>query len=251
MDDLLMQRVRDFAPPEPLSLPPVTMSAQDIVGRKLGSSVSVDDPMSVARNVTQLVDDPDLLTRTISAAGEHLEDVAPEAAQDLRNTTSRAIFFLASKAPKQTPSAPGMPPLPPPPRDVRRFERYIRAVNDPTSILDDADEGTLAPESVEAVKHVYPKLYEMMQTDLAGRVENMPKVPYKKKMQISALLGQDMAGTLNPAMYAAAQAVYGNVPQQQERAQMPVSRAKGLRVAERSAEYDTTARRNAQIGARR
>jgi hypothetical protein len=137
---------------------------------------------------------------------------------------------------------------------VLKFERYLRAVDDPTSILDDAEAGTLSPEGVEAVKMVYPRMYEMMQADLAARVENMPKVSYKRRMQISALLGQDMTGTLNPTMGLMAQQTYGvagGQPQLQRNQQMPVYRAKGLRMAERSAEYDSVARRNAQIGGRR
>lgn len=247
IDDELAAKLADYEP-RSVQVPDVApLSAQAIVQRARKKPGELD-PMQVARHVLDVVSNPDLVMSAINNSSRDIEDAAPEAAQDLRNTTSRALFFLASKAPKESPSAPGMPPLPPPRRDVLRFERYLKAVNDPTSILDDADAGTLAPESVEAVKHVYPKLYETMQADLAGRVENMPKIPYTKKMQISALLGQDMTGTLNPRMALSAQSVYSAAPQQPPaQQQMPVYRAKGLGVSGRSG-AETEAWRAAQRG---
>jgi hypothetical protein len=183
----------------------------------------------------------------LGAVGDDLEDAAPDTAQDMRDTTSRALFFLASKAPKEKPSSPGMPPLPPPKQDVLRFQRYLRVIDDPTSILDDADEGTLSPESVEAAKTVYPQLFQMMQADLAARIENMPKIPYKKRTQISALLGQDLAGTLNPQIGMLAQTAYGNAPQEPQRDQLKAFQGRALGVDARAAR-ETTEWRKAQDG---
>lgn len=206
------------------------------------------EPDSVAKNVSQLAANPDLMMEIMGNIGDEMDDVAPQSAQDLRDTVSRAVFFLASKAPKEQPSTPGMPPLPPPKRDVIRFERYLKVVNDPLSIMDDAESGALTPESVEAVKHIYPQIFETMQTDLASRVHNMPSIPYTRRLQLSALLGQDMTGTLKPAVALGAQNAYASSAQSgPQPKQMPVSRAQGLNMADR-AEYNTAARKEAQRG---
>lgn len=234
-------------PPRVSAPVPSPLSATEILKAKKQTPPTTD-PFEIARNVTRLVDNPDEMIKVISAPAESIEDVAPQTAQDLRDTMSKAIFFLASKAPKEQPSSPGMPPLPAPRREMSRFERYLRAVNDPTSILDDADAGTLVPESVEAVKHVYPKLFESMQAELAMHIDNAPKIPYARRMQLSALLGQDMTGTLRPSVAMAAQGAYASAGQASAAPQqVPLSRASKLNMADR-AEYNTAARKEAQRG---
>jgi hypothetical protein len=66
-------------------------------------------------------------------------------------------------------------------------------------------------------------------------------------MQISALLGQDMTGTLRPAVAMSAQNAYATTAQQDKPQQIPLTRAQSLGVANR-AEYGTVARREAQRG---
>lgn len=244
-DDLVAE-IASREPPTPVVSIPKPLTAAEIY-RTQSTKPSKTDPMAVAKNAIDLAGNPDRLMEVIRASGSEIDDVAPETAQDVRDTTARAIFFLASKAPKERLSSPGMPPLPPIKQDVLRFSRYMQAVDDPMSLLDDAESGTLAPESVEAVKSVYPKLFEMMQAELAMRVENMPKVPYKRRMQISALLGQDMTGTINPTIGMLAQSTYGNAPQEPQGAQLKAYQGRALNADSRAAR-ETTEWRKAQEG---
>jgi hypothetical protein len=245
IDDILARLSQDDAPVQPPRMPPA-LTPQTIL-RSIKPPRTIE-PDAVAKNVSQLVAEPDLMMDALSDIGDEMEDISPESAQDLRNTVSRAVFFLASKAPKERPSTPGMPPLPPPKQDVAKFERYLRVVNDPLSIMDDAESGALTPEAVEAVKHVYPQIFATMQADLALRVQNMPSIPYKRRLQISALLGQDMTGMLRPDIAMSAQAAYGQAQQQESaKGQVPLSRASKLNMADR-AEYNTAARKEAQRG---
>jgi hypothetical protein len=241
----LVSEIASREPPVLPTLRPPALSASEILRAR--SRAPTADPMDVARNVLQLTDNPSLMMDMLDAVGDDLDESAPMTAQDMRDTTSRAVFFLASKAPKEKPSAPGMPPLPPPRQDVLRFQRYLKAIDDPTSILDEADEGTLSPEIVEAVKTVYPQLFQMIQADLAARIENMPRVPYRKRTQISALLGQDMTGTLNPQIGMMAQSAYGNAPQEQPQQQLKSFQGKALKTDAR-ATRETTEWRKAQDG---
>lgn len=207
-----------------------------------------DDPMAIAKNAVDLVGNPDDMLRVVEQSGSDLENVAPETARDVRETMSRLLFFLATKAPKEQPSAPGMPPLPAPKQDMLRFQRYVKAIDNPLGILDDAANGSLSPEAVEAVKMVYPSIFETMQAELAGRIQNAPKIPYTRRMQLSALLGQDMTGTLRPSVAMAAQGAYASAGQASAAPQqVPLSRASKLNMADR-AEYNTAARKEAQRG---
>lgn len=207
--------------------------------------------MDLADRLVEVVQDPERMHEVVEGMADPFDDHAPNLANDLRLATVNALTFLASKAPRRLQTAPGLEPLDPPASEVRKFERYMNAVNDPTSLMDDVLRGDVTAEAIEAVRTVYPQIFQMMQAQVAERINQARDLPYKRRMQISMLLGQDMTGTRNPRMGMMAQAVYGTQPPPQKQQQMPVSRAKGLRVAERSAEYDTNARYNAQLGARR
>lgn len=226
---------------------PMPRTAAEILRSRQAPKLN-DDPMAIAKNAVDLVGNPDDMLRVVEQSGSDLENVAPETARDVRDTMSRLLFFLATKAPKEQPSAPGMPPLPAPKRDVLRFQRYVNAIDNPLRILDDAVDGSLTPEAVEAIKAVYPTIFETIQTELAGRIQNAPKIPYARRMQISALLGQDMTGTLKPAVALGAQNAYASAGQAPAVSQqVPLSRASKLNMADR-AEYNTAARQEAQRG---
>lgn len=232
--------------PEPL--PMTASSIVEMSRRKQYAS----DPLSVAKQLHDLVADPDKMMNVVNQAASHLDDYDPEMAQDVRVSTARMIGFLASKAPKSMPSAPGMPPIEPDKIQAAKFERYLNAVTDPVSVLDDAERGDLMPEAIEAVRTVYPGIFLEIQSRLADRVINAPTVPYKRKMQLSALLGQDMTGTLNPKIIASAQSAYATTrpaPVSQPSKPVPVSRIKDMNVSGRTGR-ETAAWREAQEGAR-
>ena len=234
-------------PVERETLIPLPRTASDILKAR-GTAKAPTSTIELAEQIIGTVESPDKMQALLNGVGDGLDDYAPEAAEQLRNATSRAMFFLAGKAPKKTPAAPGFEPTPPKKDELQRFERYLRAVNDPSSILDDAYSGTLVPEAIEAVKHVYPETYLTMQSDIASIINHAPNMSYTRRMQLSALLGQDMTGTLKPAVALGAQNAYASAAQSNSPSkQMPVSRAQGLNMADR-AEYNTAARQEAQRG---
>lgn len=235
--------VMDEAP----NLNVMPLSAASILQSAKQAQIANEDPWEVAKQVSQVAADPERMQSILENVAADFDEYAPKAAQDARLATARMISFLASKAPKATAYAPGMPEVKPTKTDLNRFERYMKAVKDPTSILDDAMEGTLSPEGLEAVRAVYPDVYAHMQSALADQINNAPKVPYHRKIQLSALLGQDMSGTLNPRLGMMAQQTYlsANEPQLQRGQQMPVSRAQGLGTAGRAG-AETEAWRQAQ-----
>jgi hypothetical protein len=203
--------------------------------------------MEIADRLVELMQDPEQLHSVIDNVADPIEEHAPQLANDLRLSTMNALSFLASKAPRRSLAAPGLKPLDPPVTDVRRFERYVDAVNNPTKLLEDAAHGALTSEAVEAVKTVYPKIYETIQAQIAERLDRATNLSYQRRMQLSSLLGQDMTGTKNPRMGVMAQSIYGSqqpaqAPSQQ---QMPVSRAGKLNVSGREGR-ETAAWREAQ-----
>jgi hypothetical protein len=86
---------------------------------------------------------------------------------------------------------------------VDRFMRYVRAVADPLSILDDLRDGTVTQEGAEAVRTVYPELFQDLAdtilTELEGREEPLP---YEERIRLGILLGAPTDPTLEPAFVA-------------------------------------------------
>lgn len=234
---------------EPMPAPATLVlprTAAEIVQAKQEQPVE-ETPEDVAKHVTSMVANPDKMLAAVERVGDEFDEHAPIVAQGLRDSLSTTVQFLASKAPKEKVLSPGMPPVPPSRAEVMRFNRYVRAIKDPTSILDDAFDGTLTPEAVEAVRTIYPQTYAQMQADIAERIHNIANIPYSRRIQLSAILGQDVTGTMSPAMVVPAQQAYMPAPTEQKSQQMPVSRAKALNVSGRSMQ-ETAAWREAQTG---
>ena len=232
--------------PTPVVLPaPAPRTAAEIVEASQREERE-DTPEELAKHVLDVSNNPDRMLSIAERAGDDFDDHAPEVASDFRTTLLKTIQYLASKAPKEKVLSPGMPPVPPSRAEVNTFNRYINAIKDPTSILDDAYNGTLTPEAVDAVRTIYPETYAAMQTSIMQQIGNMAKIPYKRRIQISALLGHDVTGTMSPSIVMTAQQAYAPA-QPEQKQQMPVSRAKAFNLSGRS-QQETAAWREAQKG---
>ena len=243
----VMDQAPDLSDVMPLSATSVLQSARQ-------SQIDNEDPWEVAQMAAKTAADPQKMLSILDNIAADFDEHAPTAAMDARLSTARMINFLASKAPKASVYAPGMPEIMPSQTELNRFERYMRAVKDPTSVLDDALQGTLSTEGLEAVRAVYPDVYSHMQSSLADQINNAPNVPYNRKIQLSALLGQDMAGTLNPRLGMMAQSTYqqasGMPAPEQTVKPMKIGQGKALQGVAGREGTETTAWREAQRGAR-
>lgn len=208
----------------------------------------------VERRVRELSADSDALMDQQDAMLAGLADDAPTIADAAKTVNATALQYLANVKPKPPANLPPMQLVTWEPIDAekRKFVRISEAVIHPLQTLELAGKGALLPEQVDALNTVYPSLMADVRSKLLERIEQTGKVPEKHRMMVSMLLGKDIDGRMQAAKVVPAQSVYGSLaqPPPQKQQQMPVSRAKGLRVAERSAEYDKNARYNAQIGAR-
>jgi hypothetical protein len=83
--------------------------------------------------------------------------------------------------------------------ELSRFERRVNAIQNPVSIIDELVTGTLSTEAVDAVKTVYPKLFENIQ----GRVmqyfmDNPQTVSHNNRIKLSLLLDMPLDDDLKP-----------------------------------------------------
>lgn len=141
--------------------------------------------------LTQMVTNAQQMAQQLGTGD--LANYAPATAAALGAQASKAAQFLQSKAPKN-PDSEIMPALQTPWKpsfdQMLKFDRYVKAVNDPMAVMDDLRRGVVTPESVEAMRTVYPKLLSDLQEKMMTRL-------------------QGYSGTLSPQQRNAIQTLFG------------------------------------------
>jgi hypothetical protein len=150
-----------------------------------------------------------------AVVAQRLQGAPPGAAQAAVATTQRGAAFLAEKMPTR-PAPVGLTPQftkasEPSPGEQAKFMRYWRTVNDPTTAAQDLVTGKLSRENVEALKAVYPQMYE----ELQGRVlqalaELKHPLPHAQANQLGLLMGVPADSSQQPDFIAMVQASYAS-----------------------------------------
>lgn len=168
-----------------------------------------------AERVQAMAARPALVAQSVN---EHVNDVAghsPNTARSLDATAARAATFLASKLPGPLTDTRGLPPY----RktvvsdmDRAAWSRYANAAEHPLSILKELDSGELTPESVEAVRVIYPKLFAQIQEHVKLHITELQnELSIGKLYQLGILLDVATDATLEPDFIRDMQAGYAPV----------------------------------------
>lgn len=144
-----------------------------------------------------------------------IDDEAPNTGHAMRLVQQRAAAHLVkhAPAPPRTSANPNLGALSadmrPDPVKLYEFSRRVRAIEDPTTLLDDLKSGTISVAAVEAVKEVYPHLYADMQGRAVEWLGNMPELmTYESRVRIGLLFELPTDPTLRPEFATAMQALY-------------------------------------------
>lgn len=166
---------------------------------------------------------------------------APKTTEAMARTAQIATAFLASKVPKAERPGPTLTPLAQKPAisdiEMSKFLRYAKAVDDPMSVLDDMHKGHISPESVEALRAVYPKLYDDIRHKVADAVvDRGTQLPYAKRVELGILFGLPTDPTMTPEFQRAVQATYGApAPDHESGAAKPMPSGRAIEIAETTA----------------
>jgi hypothetical protein len=165
----------------------------------------------------ELAANPDkILDHVVDSTTGVSDDPALQSA--LQTKGMQAANFLIEKMPKR-PEVNNVfgtaPKYKPSDQELSKWNRYVRAVDNPMTILDDLNAGILTPESVEAVRTIYPDIYAQMSQKIIDKMATVKKpISYQAKLQISTLLGIPISSALGPQFI---QSMQGNIqPEQQE-----------------------------------
>jgi hypothetical protein len=121
----------------------------------------------------------------------------------LQGKVIAAQSFLLEKAPKSNIHEPygAQKQYKPSDQELARWNRYIRAVDNPLTILEDMRGGILTPESVEAVKAIYPQLYEKIVMKANEHLAKSKKpLSIQAKIQVATLMGVPVSSALSPQL---------------------------------------------------
>ncbi len=170
---------------------------------------------------------PDLVMQRL-AQQFPLGDAALQA--EIAKVVNRKLDFLASKAPVDTrePNPMGLDDGPQQfsQVEVEEFARYVRAADDPASVLEDLAEGQLTYEAAETLREVYPALYAEVQEEMLDQIHALrAALPYERRVSLSIAFGIPVEPAMSPlfmkTMQMAQESVGATTPQ--ETGQMPPS----------------------------
>jgi hypothetical protein len=140
----------------------------------------------------------------------------PDLVNAVQNAAMRKLQYLQKNAPKEPPPGPFRSrEWLPSKAEVDRFARRVRAADDPISVLQDLEHGTVTPEAAEALREVYPQVFAEVQTRLLTRsAELNAKLPYQKVLQLSLLFDAPLDSSLEPQNLAILQEAHKATQQQ-------------------------------------
>ncbi len=241
----------------------VDVAEKAVVYKLTESSLSKDpetgkkpkDPKQAFNNIQKTVQlyasDPNKLMEQSNARTAGIYDIAPETSAAMDLVAQRAIAHLNEKLPKSA-QAQGVLDLltdrkMPSSLDISKFERTLKAVENPLSVIKDLKRNMLTREGVEALKAVYPTMYEQLQTNVMDYIAKKPKaIDYNTRIRLGILLDMPTDISLIGENVLALQALH--VPaegQGQQSAVKPTQ--KGLKEIDKSSSA-LTATQRVQMG---
>lgn len=158
-------------------------------------------------DIQNLANNPEALVDRIHSQTAALADMAPQVTQAINDTATRAVQYLGTKVPPPTDQfALDGEPKARPKAQVAAFQTALDTINDPLSVLKHVKDGTLTSTQVEALSHVYPKLYDEIRAHaLAELTHHTDKLLFSQKTALSKLVGTPLVRQLSQPTLAANQ----------------------------------------------
>lgn len=129
------------------------------------------------------------------------------------DTMQRATDFLYAKLPSAAPPGPfeksGQVDDGVTKAQADEFLRYVEATLDPVSVIDDLAAGTVSREGAEALRKVYPSIFEKVQSEITSQLTTATEpVPYQARVQLGILFDLPTDRTLTPEFVSRMQGAY-------------------------------------------
>lgn len=163
-------------------------------------------------NLSEMLNNPDLMEGALSASIQPLQDTAPDMAGNIQMGLIAGAQFLASKMRQGTVPNPFEPKYEPSQQELLQFEGYKRIIENPLHAFEEISDGTISGDTIETLGAVYPELYEDMKgkllEEMATKAAKKEPIDYYTKLAVSKFLGQPVEPSFSPAAVQANQAVF-------------------------------------------
>jgi hypothetical protein len=174
------------------------------------------DREKLDKQLQSLQGKPDGLLKVGGAATHYMDDHG----EHMGATAANAVGYLNSMRPNQTPTSPLGKPLPVDPVKKAQYDRALSIAQQPLTVLDRLQKGTILPSDVVALKTMYPSLYTKFVTQLTDHMTQQlargEPIPYTTRLGLSVFMAQPLDGTMTPAAIMAAQAPQMAAQQQKQ-----------------------------------
>lgn len=132
-----------------------------------------------------------------------------------------ATNYINSQRPNDQPKVPLDTKQKPTPQSQSAFKRTLEIAQQPLTVMQRMQNGTLTPKDVVDMRSMYPNLYNKMagqlNQEMVDQLSKGNSIPYKTRMGMSVFLGQPLDTTMTPA------GIQGAQPQAKEPPAQPSS----------------------------
>jgi hypothetical protein len=208
--------------------------AAEYLGEKKADN-SLETFQKRTQKITNYANNFDQSLEDLDKSTQSLYPHAPQVSQAMQQTMIRGMQYLSTKIPPEPQMGPLGEKAEPSKTDISQFNSIYDAVENPLDVFKEIQAGTLDQNWVESLNMVYPELMDnIKQTMMEEIAKNDNKVPYKTKIQLSLLFGQDLDMSTSQPFIAANQLSI-SMPSKVDQVQNPTQGGLSkLNVADRS-----------------
>lgn len=161
-----------------------------------------DDYQSKTDEIRNLATMPqDQLVNHLSSLHNTLGDSVPNIAPQIHTTAANAIAYLNQKIPVVGNDMIQDKEMKPSKSQQKSWLDLHSVVNDPASILEKANKGTLTSEDVDAVKSVYPDLHQEITQKIIEKLGDYKSkdksLPYGKRIALAKIVGAPLDSAMS------------------------------------------------------
>lgn len=172
----------------------------------------------ITEQLRQYAANPESLLSQTELMTSQASQVAPAVGDAMAQSMVQGVMYLANHLPPA--SQPSLFPQsrrPPSDAEMIDFLRRYEAIEDPLSLLDRTADGSITDAHVDAVRAVYPRMYQQIQGEIANIISELDDaslIPYARRTRIGILMGVPADPTLDPRFLFRMQQTYSQTPEQ-------------------------------------
>lgn len=200
----------------PVAAKAASTTSQNIFGKF--STETSDRPKNkkeyfdkLSEQLTNLSTDPNAMNYKLNEHTAGMDEYLPNTKQAMQNIMAKGVKYLTDTQPKN--------PIigeeiiknewVPSDSELSAWKRRIEAVDNPIKAIEDVANGVGSHEAVEAIKEVYPNIYQEAVRQLISKIaDNKKEIPYQKRLQLSMLTGAPLDYSVNPEFVGKMQGMF-------------------------------------------